>query len=231
LTKPEPRLLAVDLDGTLVDSAPDIAHCLGEALVAVGYAAPGEVLTRSWIGDGVDTLVARALAHATSSGHAASAQRADAGDLHRATLAEFLERYAERLFVDSRLYPEAAETLDAFRAAGVRLCCITNKRYAFSESMLEQAHVRDRFELVIGGDSLPEKKPSPLPLVVAAEKLDIEPSGAVMVGDSTQDLAAARDAGFRFAFASYGYGRVDEHDLGTALRLQRFSDLKTLLGG
>jgi phosphoglycolate phosphatase len=231
LTKPEPRLLAVDLDGTLVDSAPDIAHCLGEALVAVGFDAPGEALTRSWIGDGVDTLVERALAHATSSGHAATAGRAAAGDLHRKTLAEFLDRYAERLFVESRLYPEAADTLDAFRAAGVRLCCITNKRHAFSESILEQAHVRDRFELVIGGDSLPEKKPSPLPLVVAADKLGIGPSGAMMVGDSTQDLAAACGAGFGFAFASYGYGRVDERDLGTALRLLRFSDLKTLLDG
>jgi len=227
------KLLAVDLDGTLVDSAPDIAHCLGLALEAVGLTAPGEARTRVWIGDGLETLIARALAAAAAPADAG----ADSPDApapapdrrHATTLSAFLACYRDNLFTRSRLYPGAAGTLDALRARGVRLCCITNKREAFSESLLEQAGVRDRFELVLGGDSLPEKKPSPLPLTTAAQRLGVAVAAATMVGDSHQDLRAARSAGCGFVFASYGYGKVDETELGSTPRIARFADLSRLL--
>jgi phosphoglycolate phosphatase len=222
------RLLAVDLDGTLVDSAPDIAHCLGRALEAVGFAAPPEALARAWIGDGLEVLIARALTHARQA-DLISSPRGDDGELHAATLRAFLVCYADNLFVRSRLYPEAVETLDALRARGVRLCCITNKRFAFSDRLLTQAGVRDRFELLLGGDSLPEKKPSPLPLTTAASALGVEPAAAALVGDSHQDLRAAHRAGYAFLFATYGYGKVDETEAGDAPRLRRFADLTTFL--
>ena len=223
------KLLAVDLDGTLVDSAPDIAHCLGVALEAVGLVAPGEARTRVWIGDGLETLIARALAAAAEpaggAGDPAADARAPAQRLHAAALAAFLACYRDNLFTRSRLYPDAEATLDALRANGVRLCCITNKRHAFSESLLEQAGVRDRFELVLGGDSLPEKKPSPLPLTTAARALGVAVDAATLVGDSHQDLRAARAARYGFVFASYGYGKVDETELGNTPRIARFVDL------
>ena len=112
----------------------------------------------------------------------------------------------------------------------MRLCCITNKRYAFSEQLLAQAGVLDRFELLLGGDSLPEKKPSPLPLSVAAEKLGVPPAAATLVGDSHQDLRAARGAGYAFVLASYGYGKIDETELADSPRIRKFADLPRALG-
>jgi phosphoglycolate phosphatase len=225
------KLLAVDLDGTLVDSAPDIAHCLDRALEAVGLAAPGEERTRLWIGDGLEVLIARALADAVRGGNGTTGdpkRRTDA-DEHAAALAAFLACYRQNLFVRSRLYPGAIQTLDALRNAGIRLCCITNKRLAFSTELLRQAGADDRFELVLGGDSLAEKKPSPMPLESAARTLGVAPSLAVLVGDSHQDLHAARAAGYGFIWARYGYGNVNEAEAGASPRIEQFAELTNLL--
>jgi phosphoglycolate phosphatase len=232
LSERQVKLLAVDLDGTLVDSAPDIAHCLGSALEAIGYARPGEARTRVWIGDGLETLIARAIAHATQTETSAAGAPTFASPeaRHRAALATFLTCYEDNLFVRSRLYPDAVATLDGLRGRGLRLCCITNKRHGFSEKLLTQAGVLDRFELLLGGDSLPEKKPSPLPLSVAAERLGVAPAAAALVGDSHQDLRAARSAGYAFVLASYGYGKIDETELADSRRIGRFADLPRALG-
>jgi phosphoglycolate phosphatase len=219
----QPQLLAIDLDGTLVDSAPDIAHCLGHAFASIGLQPPGEALTRVWIGDGLETLIARALAHA-------DAPLASRDEQQRAALASFLTCYSDNLFVRSRLYPGVLATLDLLRAHGVTLCCITNKRQSFSERLLAEACILDRFELLLGGDSLAERKPSALPLKVASERLGVAPSAAALVGDSHQDLRAARGAGFAFVLASYGYGKIDETELGSSPRIRGFAELPAALG-
>jgi phosphoglycolate phosphatase len=226
LSERKVELLAIDLDGTLVDSAPDIAHCLGVALEAIGCPQPGEARTRVWIGDGLETLIARAIAQAGSTTKSAPFGE----ERHKAALAAFLTCYADNLFVRSRLYPGVVETLDTLLAAGVRLCCITNKRYAFSQELLVQAGIRERFELLLGGDSLAEKKPSPLPLRVAAETLGVPAKAATLVGDSHQDLRAARAAGYGFVLASFGYGKVDETELGPTPRIRSFTELPAALG-
>ena len=220
------QLLAIDLDGTLVDSAPDIAHCLGSALEAIGHAPPGEARTRAWIGDGLETLIARAIAYGAGQGEATLSGEAR----HKAALAAFLACYRDNLFVRSRLYPGVADTLDALRLAGLRLCCITNKRYAFSQALLEQAGIRDRFELLLGGDSLAQMKPSPLQLKAAAETLGVAPATATLVGDSHQDLRAARAAGYGFVLATFGYGKIDETELGASPRIRAFTELPAALG-
>jgi phosphoglycolate phosphatase len=221
------KLLAVDLDGTLVDSAPDIAHCLGHALEAVGFAAPGEAATRTWIGDGLETLIARALGTAALAG--APDRTGDPSSLHAEALAAFLACYGTNLFVRSRLYPGATETLDALLGRGVRLCCITNKRHALSEEVLRLAGVRNRFELVLGGDSVAEKKPSPLPLQTAARKLDVPSAEATLVGDARQDLGAARSAGFGFVWASYGYGKLAAGEVGASAVIRSFAELTDVI--
>ena len=221
------KLLAIDLDGTLVDSAPDIAHCLGRALESLGLQRPNEALTRVWIGDGLETLINRALAH--SSGAQGESQ-ASGEERHRAALAGFLACYSHNLFVRSRLYPGVLATLDALQAQRLKLCCITNKRQSFSERLLTEAGILDRFELLLGGDSLAEKKPSALPLQVAAERLGVAASAATLVGDSHQDLRAARNAGFGFVLASYGYGKIDETELGSSPRIRAFAELPAALG-
>jgi phosphoglycolate phosphatase len=222
LSTAKTKLLAVDLDGTLVDSAPDIAHSLGVALEAVGLDAPGEARTRTWIGDGIETVIARALAAADAehAGRGAPPDARAAAERQAAVLAAFAECYRNNLFVRTEIYPAVETTLDALRARGIRLCCVTNKRYVFSEALLQQAGLWDRFELVLGGDSLPEKKPSPLPLNVAAEKLGV---------DSPQDLRAARAASFGFVFAAYGYGKVDPKELGSSPRIERFAEIESLI--
>ena len=225
MSEPERKLLAIDLDGTLVDSAPDIAHCLGSALEAIGYAPPGEARTRVWIGDGLETLIARAIAHGGGEREPTVSSEAR----QKAALAAFLDCYRDNLFVRSRLYPDVRATLDSLRAGGMKLCCITNKRYAFSHELLVEAGIRDYFDPLLGGDSLPEKKPSPLPLLAAAETLGVAPAAAALVGDSHQDLRAARSAGYAFILATYGYGKVDETEAATAPRIRRFADLRALL--
>jgi phosphoglycolate phosphatase len=224
-----PELLALDLDGTLVDSAPDIAHCLGRALEAVGFEAPGEARTRVWIGDGLENTIARALAHSAHTEPRAPGEGLRPDERQAAALRAFLDCYHDNLFVRSRLYPGVAETLDALRARGLTLCCITNKRFAFSDALLRQAGVREHFALVLGGDSLPEKKPSPLPLLAAAEQLGVPASAAVLVGDSHQDLRAARGAGYGFVLATYGYGKVDETEAAAVPRIRGFADVLELL--
>jgi phosphoglycolate phosphatase len=226
LSEQERKLLAIDLDGTLVDSAPDIAHCLGRALEAIGYAAPGETRTRVWIGDGLEQLLSRAIAH----GGGEREPTASSDTRHKKALAAFLTCYRDNLFVRSRLYAGVQPTLDALRARGIKICCITNKRYAFSHELLVAAGIRDYFDPLLGGDSLAEKKPSPLQLKVAAETLGVAPSAAVLVGDSHQDLRAARAAGYRFVLASYGYGKIDETELGSSPRIRSFAELPTALG-
>jgi phosphoglycolate phosphatase len=227
LSKLQVKLLAIDLDGTLVDSAPDIAHCLGVALQAIGYPQPGEARTRAWIGDGLEALIARAIVH----GSGTQGESTATGETrHKAALAAFLACYADNLFVRSRLYPGVLETIDALLARGIRLCCITNKRFAFSDRLLVEAGIRDRFELLSGGDSLAEKKPSPLQLTTAAETLGVAPHAATLVGDSHQDLRAARAAGYGFVLAAYGYGKIDETELGTSPRIRGFAELSALLG-
>lgn len=221
------ELVALDLDGTLVDSAPDIAYCVDEALESIGLPRAGEARTREWIGDGLEALLARAIARTTG---ASPSQPRSFDDRHRQALHVFVDRYRDNLFVRSRLYPDVAATLDGLLAAGFRLCCITNKRESFSEPLLVTAGICDRFELLLGGDSLPEKKPSPLQLTVAAERLGVPARRSALVGDSHQDLGAAHRAGFEFVLAGYGYGKVTATDLGSAPRIAAFAELPRALG-
>jgi phosphoglycolate phosphatase len=225
LSKHTPELLAVDLDGTLVDSAPDIAYSLDRALEAVGFEPPGEALARSWIGDGLEQLIARALAHAS-----AGANAGNDNDLHAAAMRAFLACYLDNLFVRSTLYPGAVDALDLALEHGIRLCCITNKREAPSRGLLAQAGMLERFELLIGGDTLAEKKPSPLPLQHAARVLGVELPACTLLGDSHQDLRAARAAGCGFIWAAYGYGKLDPAERAPFPELAAFADLPPLLG-
>lgn len=212
-------LLAVDLDGTLVDSAPDLAFAVDAALESLGLSAAGERQVRTWIGDGVEVLVERAL-------YAAGADRR----LLEPALAEFSRVYEANLFVRSRLYEGVAETLATFSRRGIALACITNKRERFALDVLEQAGIREPFGAVIGGDTLAAKKPDPLQLLAAAERLGAAADAAAMVGDSYHDLHAAAGAGFGFVWAAYGYCS----DLGDTggfefRKIQAFGELAALV--
>ena len=231
------RLIAVDLDGTLVDSAPDIHFCLGEALAAVGLPRPREAQTLSWIGDGVEELIRRALADAIP-GTVPESFRPDAGHdpaalgTFQSAYAAFSACYADNLFDRSALYPGVAETLDTLRGRGLRVVCITNKRIAFARALLQKAAIADRFDLVFGGDSLPQKKPSPAQLEAAAARFAVAPEAAALVGDSYHDFHAAKAAGWRFVWARYGYrAAIDARPEDAIASIEGFAELEALLPG
>jgi phosphoglycolate phosphatase len=215
---PRPGMVLIDLDGTLIDSVPDLAYCVDAMMAELGLPARGEAAVRTWVGNGVERLVQRALVNALD-GEPEPA-------LYARALPVFLRLYGENTSGRSRLYPGVREGLDRMRAEGMRLGCVTNKAAQFTLPLLEAKGIRDHFELVISGDSLERKKPDPMPLLHAAGHFKVPPGEALMVGDSRSDVKAARAAGFRIVCMSYGYnhGR-DIREEGPDLVLDRLDDL------
>jgi len=192
-----PGMILIDVDGTLVDSVPDLAFCVDEMLRQLGRAPRGEAMVRDWVGNGVERLVRRALVGQLD-GEPDEVEFECAFPL-------FLELYAENISQRSRLFPGIREGLDLLKAAGYRLGCVTNKAARFTEPLLRDLGVADDFSIVISGDTLARKKPDPEPLLHAARFFGCEPGAALMVGDSVSDVKAARAAGFQIVCMSYGY--------------------------
>ena len=192
-----PRMILIDLDGTLVDSVPDLAFCVDAMMARLGRPPHGEAAVRNWVGNGVERLVRRALIGQLSG-------EPEAADFDRA-YPIFLVLYRDNTSQRSRLYPGIREGLDWLKGNRYRLGCVTNKAAQFTEPLLRDLGVRDDFEIVISGDTLPRNKPDPLPLLHAAAHFGVEPAEALMIGDSVSDVKAARAAGFRIYCMSYGY--------------------------
>lgn len=192
------RLVTFDLDGTLVDSVPDLAVAIDLACSDLALRVPGAVKVRQWVGDGVRRLVKRALT-GTENGEPAA-------PLFQHGMQLFRRYYREHLSDHTRLYPGVREVLDRLRAQGLQLACVTNKSQEFTGPLLEALDLSRYFGAVVSGDTLAERKPSPVPLLHVAEALAIAPTSACMVGDSANDMRAARAAGFVPVAVSYGYG-------------------------
>jgi phosphoglycolate phosphatase len=218
-----PEMILIDVDGTLVDSVPDLAYCVDEMMRRLGRPVHGEARVRDWVGNGVERLVRRALVGRLE-GEPSDEDFARAYPL-------FLELYADNTAKRSRLYPGVREGIQAMKAAGYRLGCVTNKAARFTEPLLKDLGVRDAFEIVISGDTLPKKKPDPEPLLHAAAFFGVEPARALMIGDSVSDVKAARAAGFRIVCMSYGYNHgQDIRDSCPDAVIDRMSELPSLLG-
>ncbi|RMG59233.1 MAG: phosphoglycolate phosphatase [Gammaproteobacteria bacterium] len=197
-----PEMVLIDVDGTLVDSVPDLAFCVDEMMDRIGMPRRGEAAVRQWVGNGVERLVRRALTNSLDG------EPDDA--LFERAYPVFLELYAENTSKRSRLYPGVTEGLDFLQQAGYRLGCVTNKAEQFTLPLLRDLGILDRFEIVVSGDTLPKKKPDPLPLLHAARQLGARPEASLMIGDSQSDVKAARAAGFGIVCMSYGYNHGED---------------------
>lgn len=188
-----------DLDGTLVDSAPDIHGALNAALDAAGCACVDEQSTRNWVGYGSRALLERALRHS----------RADAliADEHLMArlLATFIDYYSLHIADNSRPYDGVVDALHALRQRGARLAVVTNKLEALSLQLLEALDLRDHFDAIVGGDTLPQRKPDAAPALHACRLLRCTANNALFVGDSITDVETARAAGCPVVCVSAGY--------------------------
>ena len=215
-------MILIDVDGTLVDSVPDLAYCVDEMMQRLGRPVHGEARVRNWVGNGVERLVRRALVGQLEG------EPSDE-DFERA-YPLFLELYADNTSKRSRLYPGVPEGIRALKAAGYRLGCVTNKAAQFTEPLLRDLGIRDDFEIVISGDTLPQKKPDPAPLLHAAAFFGVEPGRALMIGDSVSDVKAARAAGFRIVCMSYGYNHGEDiRDCGPDAVIDEMTELLPLI--
>jgi phosphoglycolate phosphatase len=191
------RAIVFDLDGTLVDTAPDIAAAVDAMLRELDRPSVDDAQVRRWIGRGVDVLLHRVLTRERDG-------RADA-DQHARARERFLEHYAAHNGRTATLYPGVREGIDHARRLGLPMCCVTNKLQGFSEALLALTGLDRDLAFVQGGDALPKAKPDPLPLLHAAGRLGIAPGECLMIGDSSNDAHAARAAGMPVVLVGYGY--------------------------
>lgn len=195
-----PSALLFDLDGTLLDSVPDLAQAVDRMLVDLGFTAAGEPLVRRWVGNGSRKLVQRALA---------DARGVDGADLPDADIDAsqqlFFRHYGACCTERSRLYDGVIVALERWAGRGVPMACVTNKPGRFTEPLLDHFDLRRFLPVAISGDTLPTRKPDPQMLFEACQRLGAEPARAWMIGDSRNDVQAARAAGMAAICVSYGY--------------------------
>jgi phosphoglycolate phosphatase len=198
----KPAMVLIDVDGTLVDSVPDLAYCVDEMLKALGLPVRGEERVRHWVGNGVERLVRRGLINRLE-GEPDEA-------LFEKAMPIFTELYAANTSQRSSLYAGVKEAMDFLQAQDVKIGCVTNKAAQFTLPILTDLGLADYFEIVICGDTLEKKKPHPLPLLHAAKQLGVKPDECLMLGDSMSDVKAARAAGFDIVCMSYGYNHGED---------------------
>ena len=198
----QPKLIMIDVDGTLVDSVPDLAYCIDEMMQKLGLQKWGEDKVRHWVGNGIPKLVERALS----------------GELEVRPIKEvfdiaypiFLDLYEDNTAERSYLYDGVREGLDYLKSQGYQLGCVTNKSEQFTHPLLKVLGIFNDFKIIISGDTLAKRKPDPMPLLYCAEHFNLKPEECLMLGDSVSDVKAARAAGFDIICMSYGYNHGND---------------------
>lgn len=210
------RALIFDLDGTLIDSATDLAQALNILLAERHRPALRLAQVKGFVGDGALKLVERAFA-ATGG--------PDAVDTLPALTQRFIAIYESIPATSAQLYPDVAAVLAGLRQTGLRLGLCTNKPQSATEKLLPQLGLGNLFDAVVGGDALPVRKPEPAHLQAVIDRLGIANDRAIMIGDNDNDAAVARGCGVPFIAMLYGYPRVPVAELGAAALLKRFVEL------
>ena len=254
LSELKPRALLFDLDGTLVDSVPDLAVAVDNTLEELGFDRAGEHRVREWVGNGAVKLIQRALAFAMSvkdhgapvpeSQHAKTANSAnlnpksfgakalnssvlDSSAVHLKTLNPktlnpkvinqahqlFLRHYQRGNGQFSRLYPGVRTALTYWQQQSMPMAIVTNKPIQFVPHLLAHLNIEQYFSVLVGGECTAQKKPSPMPLYYACQQLSVDPGLCLMIGDSRNDVQAARSAAMPVVAVSYGYNHGEPIEL------------------
>jgi phosphoglycolate phosphatase len=206
-------VVAFDLDGTLADTAPDLAAALNHALRALGRLPVAAESVRHLVGHGARALLRRGLAATGDSSE----------ELVEAGFPLFIDHYQANICVGTRVYPELEAALDALRQHGVRLAVCTNKQEGLTARLLDALGWGARFDAVVGGDTLAVRKPDPAPLREAVERAG--GGRAVLVGDSITDADTARAAGVPFVAVSFGFSDRPAQALGADAVIDRYGEL------
>ena len=224
LFAPAPQAVFFDLDGTLVDTASDLTCALNRALREAGQPSVEASQARLWVGGGAALLVDRGLHHALNG--------AEPGEsLRQSVLDSFLNAYEQDICRHSRCYRGVVESLEALSRSGLRLACVTNKRERFTGKLLRELDLCKYFDVVVSGDTTAAFKPDPKPLLHAAAALSLAPADCLMVGDSDNDIGAARAASMPLLWFPHGYHHgpaPTPPQIGGVL--SSFEDLPGLLG-
>lgn len=211
-----------DLDGTLVETAPDLCAALNHALARAGRPALALADVRPMIGDGARMMLQRGLA--------ASGGEPDAAELDR-WFTVLLEYYWEHVADQSHPFPGVIELCETMRSVGLKLGVCTNKPFGLSKHLLEKLGIDHLFDAVLGGDSLSVRKPDAGHLLGTLEAMGAAPGRAVMIGDSQNDVMAARNARVPVVLVSFGYTVVPARELGADAVIDHFHDLPAALAG
>ncbi len=209
-----------DLDGTLVDSAPDIHVALNRLLAEHGRPAVELDAAARMVGDGAVKLVERGFQATGAELHSKALQDA---------VARYLEIYQARLIVDTRPFPGLVDALGRLSGQGCRLGVCTNKPAAPTLGTLRELGLSDYFDAVVAGDTLDVRKPDPAPLLSALTQLGAEPRSAILIGDSPIDVATARAAGVPVGAVSFGYSRIPVAELGADRLIDDYRELDDAL--
>lgn len=211
-------LVLFDLDGTLIDTAADMHSAMNQALKQLGFAEVTEPQIRQWVGKGTAKLCDSVLLHLTGQINP---------DQHQQLMQYYLACYTAGICIDSQPFTGVVPFLKFCQAQNLNMACVTNKPEALANTLLQQLELDHYFGLILGGDSLERRKPDPLPLQHAVNFFQTQPELTLMIGDSSNDVEAARNAGIDCIVMSYGYNHGE--DIRTCHPQQVIDTLETLI--
>jgi len=221
----EKKLIIFDLDGTILDSAKSLANAINFTLDSLKREKISEDTIRNWIGNGAQMLVKRALVKKRDFD-----ENEIDKELFEKALKIFLDFYSKNLTNGSTLYPNVKNSLLKLKNSGYKLAIATNKPTKFIAPLLEFFEIKEFFDLYIGGDIVDKKKPHPMMLIEISKRLRVDPKFIVMVGDSINDLIAAKRANIDFIALTYGYHGEEEEFFKSEVKIKKFEEILDILG-